>query len=318
MIEMTRAYLEMIHPSSVVEMQDEMDRLSLSISLKTLFQNTSFDEVGFTRDFGGIGEDLTSYIRFPFPPIAVPIPRNRRLQQKIALVDRHIWRIIEERRLHPQPEADILQTLIECNEPRQVRDEMLTLVLAGYQTTAQTLSFAWSLLAQHPTAMQKLYDEIEQVLHGRNLSVDDLSKFVYARHILMETLRLYPPSFGLIRESVQEDEIFGHKVAAHTVVCMAPYYTHRHPLFWEDPESFDPDRFLPERGGIKHRYAYVPFGGGPHQCLGNHFAIQEALIILIMVAQRYHVRFADPSFQPEVRALAMMKMRELPMVFEER
>jgi cytochrome P450 len=319
MIERVAHFLDEVRPGNEVEMQLEMDKLTLSISVRTLFCNTSFDDLAFIHDLHGISEDITSYIRFPLPPIDVPTPRNVRLKRKIALIDRHIWKVIAERREKPiEGPLDILQTLINQNDVKQARDELLTLILAGYQTTAASLSFAWSLLAQYPEVEMKLQAEIQMVLGDRGLLVEDLPKFHYARSILAETLRLYPSSFGLIRQAIEKDVICGHKVDAGTVVCMAPYYTHRHPEFWRDPEKFDPDRFMSGYGCIKHRFAYVPFGGGPHKCLGDHFALLEALIILVMVSQRYRVRFTRSSFSPEVQALAMMKMKELPMQFDMR
>lgn len=304
---------------SVVEMQEEMDRLALVISVQTIFQNTNLDPIAFIRDLKGIGPDITSYIRLPFPPLAVPTPRNRRLKHKIELLDGHIKRVMEGRKENPvSGELDALQTLIEHNDPQQVRDELITLIIAGYQTTSLSLSFAWSLLAQHPTVAQKLRHEVDVIIGDRALTGEDLPRFEYARAVFMETLRLYPASFGLIRQTTQDDIIAGHKVKAGTVICMAPYFTHRHPAFWTNPEHFDPERFLP--GGTKpqHRYAYLPFGGGPHMCMGNHFALVEALVILVMLSQHYTIRFAEASFQPKVQALAVMKMKELPMVFEAR
>jgi cytochrome P450 len=306
---------------NIVEMQQEMDQLALMISVRTLFQNTNLDPIAFIRDLKGIGPDITSYIRLPFPPIVIPTPRNRRLKHKIDLLDSHIERVIQGRRENPvSGETDTLQTLIEHNDPQQVRDELMTLIIAGYQTTSLSLSlsFTWSLLAQYPTAAQKLRHEVDAVLGDHTLTEEDLPRFEYARAVFMETLRLYPASFELIRQATQDDIIAGHEVKAGTVICMAPYFTHRHPSFWTDPEHFDPERFLP--GGTKphHRYAYLPFGGGPHICMGNQFALVEALVILVMLSRRYNIRFANDSFRPEVQAMAVMKMKELPMVFKAR
>src|SRR5262249_27220431 len=145
----------------------------------------------FIQKLKGIGPDLTSYMRIPFPPIAVPTPRNWRLSRYIHALDQQIQHVIVDRRRDPlQGEPDILQTLIEKNDPKQVRDEMLTLVIAGYQTTALSLSFAWSLLAQHPAVEQKLSHEIEAVLGERELTPEDLSKLPYAKMVMQETLRL--------------------------------------------------------------------------------------------------------------------------------
>ena len=321
MIETVKRYLVELHTreGQVVEMQEEMDRLALSISVETIFQQTNLDPTAFIRDLRGIGPDITSYIRLPFPPLAVPIPRNRRLKQKIDLLDGHIMRVIEGRKAQPlSGEPDVLQTLIDHNDPQQVRDELMTLIIAGYQTTSLSLSFAWSLLAQHPHAEQKLREEIERVVGDKSLAEVDLAGLQYARAVFMETLRLYPSTFGLIRQAEQNDEICGHRVSKGEIICMAPYFTHRHVGFWKDPERFEPERFLAGGSRPEHKFAYVPFGGGPHQCMGNHFALVEAVVILVMFLQRYTIRYAQAGFQPEVLALAAMKMRELPMVFEPR
>ncbi len=304
---------------SVVDMVDEMNCLFLSISLRTLFANTHLDVTAFVQALRSLGPDITSYIRLPFPPLAVPTLRNQRVKHNLAVLDSLIAHVIEERKAHPVCGApDIVQSLIQHNNPQQVRDELITLVIASYQTTSLALSFIWSLLAQHPEAAQKLKDELDMVLGNEGVSLESLAQLEYAKAIFMETVRLYPPSFGIIRQATENDSICGHAVAAGTLVVISPYFTHRHPAFWTDPDCFKPERFLPQGTRPEHKFAYLPFGGGPHMCIGSHLAHIEALIVLAMIAQRYHVRFADPAFRPQVQALSFTTMKELPMIFEKR
>ncbi|MBO0780104.1 MAG: cytochrome P450 [Ktedonobacteraceae bacterium] len=304
-------------PGETYEMQYEMNKLTLSISVNTLFQQTILDPLKFMERFRGIGPEIASYSRLPFPPLAVPTPRNRRLQHYIHALDQQIQEVIADRRKNPIEENDILQTLIEHNEAQQIRDEMMSLVIAGFQTTALTLSFAFWMIASHPEVEQKLSEEIASILGERELEPSDLDRFSYAKQVLAETLRLYPVSFGLVRQAAKDDNIGGHTVAKGEVVFLFPFFTHRHPDFWKEPEQFLPERFA-EPGAARHKYAYIPFGAGPHLCLGNHFALLEALIILVMTIQRYRLSLPTPEYQPELQVMIAMKMNALPLRLEKR
>ena len=172
---------------------------------------------------------------------------------------------------------------------KQVRDEIATLLLGGYETTSNLLSWTWYELSRHPEVEAKLHAELDRVLCGRAPGVTDVPRLVYTQMVLDETLRLYPVPW-LERRAAKADRIGGHDVLAGSLIYISPYLTHRHPAFWEDPERFDPERFSPERSAARPRFAYFPFGGGPRMCIGSRLALLEAQLTLATVAQRYRMR----------------------------
>jgi cytochrome P450 len=183
---------------------------------------------------------------------------------------------------------------------KQLHDEVMTLVLAGHETTANTLTWTWYLLAQHADVERKLHDELARVLGGRVPTVEDLQSLLYTKMLIEESLRLYPPAWGMSRHAVADDEIRGYRVPAGSEVAVVQYVTHRHPEFWDNPEAFDPERFTPERSAGRPNFAYFPFGGGPRLCIGNTFALMEAQLILAMIAQTYRLRLVpDQTIEPE-------------------
>ncbi len=173
---------------------------------------------------------------------------------------------------------------------KQLRDEVMTTILAGHETTAAALSWSWYLLASNRDAEAKLHDELARVLGGRTPTVDDVPNLPYTRMVFEETLRLYPPAWAFPRQTIADDEIGGFTIPARSVLVLCQYVTQRHPDFWEDPERFDPERFTPERSAGRPKFAYFPFGGGMRQCIGNHFAMLEGQLILATIAQHYWMR----------------------------
>jgi cytochrome P450 len=210
---------------------------------------------------------------------------------------------------------DLLSTLLaprsETGEPlddRLVRDELITMLFAGSETTGLMLSWTWYLLSQHPDALRRLHAELDEVLGGRLPTVDDLADLKYTRMVLQETMRLYPPVWFLFRQSLQEDEIDGYRITANAKVVVSPYTTHRHPAFWPNPEQFDPERFTPENSQGRPRYAYLPFGAGRHLCLGNNLAMMEGQLVLATIAQRYRIE-PVPGHAVKPEPLITMRMR---------
>jgi cytochrome P450 len=169
----------------------------------------------------------------------------------------------------------------------QLHDEILTLLLAGNETTAMALAWAWYLIAQHSEVAERLHSELETALAGRVPTLEDLPRLPYTQMVLEETMRLYPPAWFLMRKAIHEDTIGGYAIPANAFLSYSAYTLHRHPDFWDNPERFDPERFTPERSVSRPRYAYVPFGAGPRLCIGNTFALLESHLILATVAQRY-------------------------------
>jgi cytochrome P450 len=174
---------------------------------------------------------------------------------------------------------------------QQLRDEVMTLVLAGFETTANALTWTLYLLSKHPEVARKLEQEAASVLGGRAATFEDLPRLELTERVLQEAMRLYPPAWCFERAAVDADEVGGYAIPAGTTIAVCPYVLHRNPSYWDDPETFDPDRFSPERGAARSRFAYLPFGDGPRICIGKAFAMMEAKIVLSMIYA---------SFRPEL------------------
>lgn len=245
------------------------------------------------RQLGGFTKSLL--------PAFVPTPRRLRFRQALRTLDTAVYQIIDERRHSGIERSDLLALLLNARDAetgagmndRQLRDEVMTLFVSGHETTTMTLGWAWYLLAQHPAIEATLHAELDRVLGGRVPTVEDLPNLSYTRMVIDEVLRLYPASWLTSREARVASVLGGYTIPANSIVFISSYVTHRHPAFWEQPDVFDPERFRPEQAKNRLRFAYFPFGGGPRQCIGNHFALMEAQIALAMIAQRYAVRLVS-------------------------
>jgi cytochrome P450 len=198
-----------------------------------------------------------------------------------------------ERRMaapHETP-TDLLDLIIAAGadqqplSPAEIRDELMTLVLAGHETTANSLTWTLTLLSRFPAARERLAAEVDEVLAGRDAEASDVEKLVWTQAVLNEALRLYPPAWTIERDAVVSDDVAGVPVPAGCTVAISPYLIHRHPEFWSNPEGFDPERFLPQRSADRRKYAFVPFGGGRRICVGAGFAQLEAALALATIAQ---------------------------------
>jgi len=302
---MTSATLQMLsrwevfaRQGQVVEVSDEMMRLTLSIVCKSLFGTdigVEAEVVG--RAFTTINTEIANFFRSLFPlPIVLRRPRYR---SAVAALNQVVEGIIARRRaslvnqeLASQPQ-DLLAMLLQARDEdthqgmtdSQLRDEVVTLLLAGHETTANALAWTWYLLFKNPAVGQRLREELAQVLCGRLPTLDDLPELPYNRMVIQEAMRLYPPAWLISRRAENADEIGGYSIPAGTRVSMSPFLMHHHPGFWENPEGFDPLRFTPERTVGRPPYAYFPFGGGPRLCIGRDFALQEAQLVLATVVQ---------------------------------
>lgn len=291
-----RAWAERGEPFDVAE---EMMRLTLTIVGKTLFStdvSSTAGEVGPALALAQAHVNYRSTHLFSLPE-AVPTPRNLRFRQARATLDHVVLDMIEARRASGEDHGDLLSMLLAARDEetgegmsdRQLRDEVMTLFLAGHETTANALAWTWYLLSEHPAQARRLREELAHVLGGRAPTVADLPHLKYTAMVLDEALRLYPPAWTLSRSAVQADELGGYPVPARALITLCSYSTHRHPAFWDHPDAFDPERFAPERAAARPRYAYFPFGGGPRQCIGNNFALMEATLVLATLAQAYEV-----------------------------
>ena len=200
----------------------------------------------------------------------------------------------------------------------QLRDEIVTLFAAGHETTATALAWTWYLLAEHPDAEARLHAEVDGALGGRLPAYADLEALPWTRMVAEETMRLYPPAYSISRVAAADDEIDGHAIAKGSLVNVSPWVTHRNPALWEEPDRFDPERFLPERVKARHRYAYFPFGGGPRICIGMGFALMEARLILATLARRYRLRLVPGQDIEPLGRITLRPANGLRMMIERR
>ena len=247
------------------------------------------------------------------PPLWVPTPRNWRFRRAVAVYDALVQQIIAARRQAIQraggQATDVLALLLAACDGTpgvgmsdwQLRDEVITLIGAGAETSAHALSWTWYLLAQHPAAARRVHTELDTVLDGRSPTPQDLPRLPYSRMVLAEALRLYPPSVVLPRQANAPDEISGYAIPKDAVVVISQYVTHRHPEFWPEPEQFQPERFTPAQEAGRHRCAYIPFGEGPRRCIGEPFAFLEMHLALATIAQAYTLQVVpEHPVVPEV------------------
>lgn len=282
-----------------LDIASEMTHLTMEVVTRAMFNMAVQDEDNaISRAITVVLENVAYRFEVPFyPPVSIPTPRNRRYLAALQELDKIIYGIIAERRKEAPETPDLLSLLMEARDAdtgdgmsdKQLRDELLTIFIAGHETTATTLSWVWYALSTHPEIERRLRAELEQILAGRVPTVADLPNLDYNRMVIEETMRLYPPAWITNRSSLAEDEICGYHIPARGVVALSPYVIHRHPDFWENPEGFDPERFNPERSAGRPRFAYFPFGGGPHQCIGQGFAMVEAQLVLATLAQRFRL-----------------------------
>lgn len=279
-----------------VDIAKEMAALTLTITTHALFGVDLGDDVNLVGQAVDLSGDLLEK------------PRNPRFQNGIQIVENIVYRIINERRQIGQDTGDLLSMLISAKDDdtgigmddQELRNQIITLLLAGYETTASALTWTWYLLSQHPAVFDLLRSEARRVLDGRTPTWQDLDNLSYARMVFEEGLRLYPPAWVLGRKALGEDQIGGYDIPADSIIALSPYVLHRHPKFWTDPEVFDPERFSLERSSGRHKFAYLPFGAGPRQCIGNNLAMVEAQLILPMVSRLFKLHLVpNQDIKPE-------------------
>jgi cytochrome P450 len=280
------------------DLHEEMMQLTLEIVAKTLFDA---DVTDTAKEVG----DLLSIIVEPFSYQAtykwildnrLPTPANRRFHRTARRLDEIVFGIINERRASQTDRGDLLSMLLAAQDDdggqmtdQQLRDEAMTLFLAGHETTALVLTWTWYLLAQNPDAEARLHAELDSALSGRAPTMADLPALKYADQIIKEALRLYPPAYAMGRQALQDFELGGYRIPAKSQLFFFPYVVHRDPRFFAAPEEFQPERWTEEFVKQLPRYAYFPFGGGARLCIGNSFATMEAVLLLATIAQQFRL-----------------------------
>jgi cytochrome P450 len=289
-----------------IDIAAEMKALTLKIICRTMF---SSDAEELATHAGEALEFAQASLEFGLLDV-LPFIGPRRLKRKQEAIRAHfkgidaaIYRLIGEReKIRDEAPKDFLTRLVAAKNPddgvglnaTEVRDEVITIFMAGHETTAVTMTWVWYLLSQHPAEEAQLHEELDTVLGGRNPTVEDLADLPYTRMVIEEAMRVYPPAPGIsLREAREADELCGFKVTPGQQIMVAPWILHRHRRLWDEPERFDPKRFAKESSEKRPRFAYLPFGGGPRICIGATLAMTESILILATLARRFRVRLKD-------------------------
>jgi len=283
-----------------VDIAQEMMRLTLAIVAKTLF------DADVESEAGEIGQALTDVLKMfetfssPLTDILdkLPTPGNRRIARARERLDDTIYRIIEDRRESGEDRGDLLSMLLMAQDEEgsggmsdeQLRDELMTLFLAGHETTANALAWTWYLLSQNPEAEARLHAEINQVLDGRVPSFDDLPRLDYTERVLTESMRCYPPVWVMGRRAVGSYKMGDYTIPAGSIVLLSQYAMHHNERYYPEPFKFDPERWTPQARAARPKYSYLPFGGGPRLCIGEQFAWTEGILIIATLARRWKLR----------------------------
>lgn len=310
-----------------LDIAEELMRMTMSIVSEALLGGDVGDEAMVVGEaFTELNTQLAHRVRSLnlLPPV-LPTEADRRFRAANARLDAVVGAIIERRR-RAGGGGDLLAMLMEARDAEtgatmddaQLRSEVVTMLLAGHETTAAGLSWTVSLLARHPEAEAKLLSELDAVLGGRTPTVEDLPHLSYTRMVFAEAIRLYPPIPLITRVAIEDDEIGGYHIPAGSTVVVSQYVTHRHSDFWPEPERFIPERFAAETEADRHRFAYFPFGSGPRQCIGNSFALMEAQIILATALQRYRLHLPPGHAVVPETLLTLRPRGGLPMLIEAR
>lgn len=309
------------------DIMKEMERLMLAIAAKTLFDedvNDDAQEIG--RALQGLQDEFA--IRFASLlslPWWVPTPQNLRVRAIVRRLDKIIYRFIQHRRQNGADKHDLLSLLLRAQDQddgsrmsdRQVRDEAMTLFLAGHETTALGLAWTWHLLAQHPAVEQRLHEELHDVLNGRTPTAADIPALHYTEQVLLESMRVYPPVYAIGREALCDCELGGYRVPRGYTVMMPQWVVHRDPRFFAEPERFRPERWTAQFRRDMPKFAYFPFGGGPRICIGNTFAMMEMTLVLAAIGQRFSLQMAEGVIEPKP-TFTLQPAHGIPMRIERR
>jgi cytochrome P450 len=326
MTSFTASSMERWKTGEQLDIHHEMMRLTLQIVGKVLFDaDVERDAPQVSKILETLLEYAADFRRQIFVPKWLPTQRNRISKRAIGDLDSIIFRIIGEKRALRQEGNDLLSMLLNVQDEdgsrmtdQQLRDEVLTLFLAGHETTANSLAWTWWLLAQHPEAEERFHVELDAALGGRLPGMDDLARLPFTGHIVTESLRLYPPAWAMARIAVKEHEISGYAVPKGTGIAVSPWIAQRDPRWYDAPEEFRPERWEGDLLKRIPRFAYFPFGGGARQCIGNAFALMEAALVLATIGQRYRFRLVEGQKVTPLASITLRPRYGIQVVVEER
>ncbi len=326
-------YLDALRPGAELETHDLMMRITRDVIVESMFSDSLGPDTGpIDAALAAVERHLARYAFIPVRvPAWLPTPDNLRFRRAVATLHGTVRDLVARRRAEPpeDPPRDLLGGLLAARDPdtgagmspTELRDEVMNIFFAGHETTATLLTWTVLMLTRHPEVQARLQAEVDEVLPDHDPTLEDLPRLAYTSAVLRETLRLYPAAWLFAREAVADDELRGHHVPAGTRLTLCPLATHRLAEHWPEPDRFDPDRFQRDPslglGGGKH-YTYLPFGAGPHVCIGNHLAIHEATVVLAMLTRRGRLRALRPT-EARPRPAATLHVADgLPARFEPR
>lgn len=352
MVSISERHVSAYPEGITVDANQLMMRLTLAIVNKTLFDadvSANADQVAEALEV--ILNNMDRILN-PFTEILnmLPIPSTLRLREAQAKLDKIVYGIIADRRKNPGDRGDLLSIYMAAQDEesdlvadssrgmvraqttsvsartqahpgamtdKQIRDECMTLFIAGHETTANALAWSLYLLAKNPDWCAKARNEISQVTGGRGIQAADYPQLKLLQNIFAETLRLYPPAWTISREALVDTAIGGYEIKAGTTVVMSQWVMHRHPHYWENPTEFDPDRFLPERAEQRKKFSYFPFGGGSRQCIGDQFAWMEGVLALGVFLQRFKPQLISPNYVAEIHPMITLRPKGgMPLVLK--
>ena len=304
---------------SEVDIAAEMNALTLKIICRTMFSSDAEELAACAHEALEFAQRSMDFGLLDILPVIGPWRIKRTvnaIRAHFRGMDAAIYRLIDEReKIRDEAPKDFLTRLIVAKDPdngmglnaTEVRDEVITIFMAGHETTAVTMTWVWYLLSQHPAEEAKLHEELDAVLGGRDPTVEDLASLRYTRMIIEESMRLFPPAPGMsIRQATAADEVCGFKVMPGQQLLISPWILHRHRRLWDNPERFDPTRFTKEASEKRPRFSYLPFGGGPRVCIGATLALTEATLILAVLGQRFRLRLKE---QQEIKLQTRITLR---------
>lgn len=291
----------------VRDFHQDMMRVTMEIVSKTLFDVEVAEDVhGIERSFDAIIQEIAKRFRRPVRiPDAIPIPGNLRYNRGVAVLDKLVRRILADRKARPGDRGDLLSMLLAARDDdgqpmsdRQLRDELITLFLAGHETTAISLSWTFHLLSKNPSAEERVDAEVREALSGRLPTAADMPRLPYTLAVFQESLRLYPPAYVIGREALSDCVIGGYRVPKRATIYFSPWVLHRDRRWFDSPEEFRPERWLDGSAAKLPKYAFIPFGGGPRICIGERFATMEAVLMIATIVRRFHLESAGPDPVP--------------------
>src|SRR5215813_4037115 len=327
MVQFTQRMMASWHENEARDIHRDMMRLTLEIVARTLFN------ADVSGDADRVGKILMGIVK-PFANQATlkwimdnrfPTPDHLRFHRLARQIDEVVFRMIAERRASGRDEGDLLSMLLQAQDEdgsqmsdEQLRDEVMTLFLAGHETTALTLSWCWYLLGLDPEAEKKFHTELDMVLNGRLPTFSDLPQLKYTEKIVKESMRLYPPAFGVGRQAIEDCEIGGYKIPAKSQVFAFQWVTQRDPRYFDEPDRFDPDRWTEELNQTLPKYAYFPFGGGPRTCIGNTFALMEIILVMATIGQQFRLTLVKDHKVEILPAMSLRPKNGIKVVLEKR